>query len=247
MQVKEQIEAVAAKLDSYHEQMAAVSKALGALRELADAIIGEMAADSTLLRACDAADATANTDGIEGTEATADLAKAAVPATAGLDPIAVDPDDNALIGMEISSDIDTPTDEDVAVATAVVEEAATVRTPPPLPATFELALDPTEAAMVQAKIETGLAIAAALAQSAPEKACNIIELESHRKASIRPTTLRRRAIGVAASLMLITSATAAVHGILGTEIGQRLLDLSVCDADMLSANRDCAMLSWMLL
>jgi hypothetical protein len=63
---------------------------------------------------------------------------------------------------------------------------------------------------------------------------------------IQPKSMRRAA-AIAASLVITAGVVTGLTSLAHSEIGQRILSLGTCDADMVSAYRDCAFLAWLLL
>ena len=215
-----QMEAVAARLQSYQEQMIAVSGALEALRTLADTLISEMAGDVAFLKAS---------------------------VTSISEPLAAAPVETGVIIAAATEFQDSEPVETIDVATI---EPVNVN----IVASAECDhLEGTEICATHADAEVVSLVAttstAAAAQTSPPVVAptNVIDLAQRRKAAKPATGLRRQLTGAVASVMLIFSATAGVHGFLQTELGQQMLDLGTCDAEALSANRDCAFLTWMLL
>lgn len=83
--------------------------------------------------------------------------------------------------------------------------------------------------------------------AAASGAGKVVDLAEHRKLVRRRPTLARRSVAMAASLMLTAGLIIGADGLMHTDIGQRILDLGTCDGDMLSAQRDCALLAWLML
>ena len=69
----------------------------------------------------------------------------------------------------------------------------------------------------------------------------IIDLEARRQSR---RSVRRRALGAVASLVVVLSASAAFNDVLRSEIGARLLSLTSCDSVTIATHRDCAVLAW---
>lgn len=216
-----QMEAVAARLQSYQDQMVAVSGALEALRTLADTLISEMACDVALLKAS----VTSPVEPLAGAPVVTGDIIAATTELQDSDPVetidiaTIEP---ANVNIVASAECDRLEGTEICASHADAEIVTLVATSSTVDATAE-----TPAPVV-----------------AP---ANVIDLAQHRKAAKPATGLRRQLTGAVASVMLIFSATAGVHGFLQTELGQQMLDLGACDAEALSANRDCAFLTWMLL
>lgn len=83
--------------------------------------------------------------------------------------------------------------------------------------------------------------------SAEAPASNVVDLAAKRRKGLLATTARRRFAAIAAMLVVTAGATFGFNELMHSELGQRLIELGACDADMVSANRDCAFLSWLTL
>lgn len=88
---------------------------------------------------------------------------------------------------------------------------------------------------------------AGAAEAADPAPSNVVDLASKRRTGVLGTPMRRRVATAAAMLVITAGATFGFNELMHSELGQRLIELSTCDADMLSANRDCAFLSWLTL
>lgn len=232
----QQLDAVAARIKSYQGQIEALAHALDALRDLAGSLAQEMASESEAIGAW----ALAGRSGGElalsraiptGTDTPVDLPLSTLvddkPTPATTETIERDEAANRLDGMEM------------VVSTADV----------PVPAATQAALDQVSKLVVKEKAtESAAAVTADDAVDTKPAAARTRVLDfASRLQSAKAAPLRHKVAGAVASVMLMVSATAGVHGFLQTDIGQRLLELGSCDADAIQANNDCALLGWLLL
>ncbi len=74
---------------------------------------------------------------------------------------------------------------------------------------------------------------------------NVISLADRRKSKPANSPTRRRTKAFVASILVLAGSTFGLHELLQSDLGQRMLELGVCDGDMLSATRDCSLLAWL--
>lgn len=253
-------ELIEARLQSYQSQMVALSEALGALRSLADTIISELAVDAAGIRSNDPAQlrSSLSTDGAEVTDCSqtvvceafeigdaiteaagtvvVDAAIGSSADTCSGSAFAVEiPGNNHDSSDHVNSEAFVPFTVEEPVAVDAVSNAAPANGPV-VPMGTEAAADAVVVAV------------AAVGTPAVEGGGKIIDFAASRSNADRPSSARRRhGVGIAASLLLVATSAAALHGVANTGIGQRLIELGTCDAEMLSAHRDCALLAWLLL
>ncbi len=236
MSVTHRIDSIEARLQSYQDQMVALSEALGALRVLADTIVSELAVDAASVRDL----ATSDQHAVPAMD-DSDIAPPAGDSQTGI--VSELTDVASAHTSTTPSDACDPVDAEIAVlAPIAVDVAAAPEVAAHEPATQSdgaIEADVVTATMATPTVETPASI----------DTTKVIDLAASRskKAKFTPPARSRHAVGIVASLILVASASVAVQGVIGTDIGQRLLDLGACDADMLSANRDCALLAWLLL
>ncbi len=88
----------------------------------------------------------------------------------------------------------------------------------------------------------------AAADSDGDKAeSNVVALDTERGKRRRLVPSRRMAVAIVASLIVTVSAGLGIHEMMQGDLGQRLVDLATCDGDMLSADRNCSLLAWLML
>lgn len=148
-----------------------------------------------------------------------------------------------VIEAEISAGENAANHDQQAEILAVAEasaEAAIVR-----PETSIVAAPAAEAPKSVEAAEATTADGAAEATVAEETASNVVDLAAKRPK--RFGTPVRRAAAVAAMLVITAGATFGLNELMHSELGQRIMELGACDAEMVSANRDCAFLSWITL
>ncbi len=281
MPTEEQIHSIASTLEAYHNQLTALSQALGALREASDTMLLALdkdrvaiatyleaapraapAIESTVGHSCDStaiveasdvvaaattidtADAIALDNGpTEPTHETIEDAPAIIEA-----PVAVEPEitTDAVITTEIIGQHDSE-----AASGAVAETSTTAEITAEAPTEIVAPLTATEAALTPV-------IAASTAPETPVTTTtldaatagtdsNVVPLDARRHKSRTSLPARRRAMTMVASMVITAGAALGFHELMQTEIGQRLIELSSCDGDMLSASRDCALLAWLML
>src|SRR5690606_25592538 len=75
---------------------------------------------------------------------------------------------------------------------------------------------------------------------------NVIVVEHHLRAKARSgSSSRRRVIGTAVACMALAASVGwGAFGLVRGELGHRLIELRACGADVMAANRDCALLAW---
>lgn len=130
------------------------------------------------------------------------------------------------------------------VAEAAAETAIVAAQPPifaDVTAEAPQIADTTDATTADATPAAG----AAEATVTNEAASNVVDLAAKRHK--RFGTPVRRAAAIAAMLVITAGATFGFNELMHSELGQRILELGACDAEMVSANRDCAFLSWLTL
>ena len=260
MSEAQRYELVEARLQSYQNQMVALSEALGALRSLADTIISELAQDAAGIRSNDPAQQTSSLSTVVA-KAT-DCSQTAVCEAFGIGDAIMEPAAAAVVDAAMDASVDTcaasalpgeNSGTSLDSADHVTCEAFapfTVEEPVGVDAVSDAAPanGPAIALVTQAAVGAELVAAAAAGTPAVEGGAKIIDLAASRSNANRPSSARRRhGVGIAASLLLVATSGAAIHGIANTGIGQRLIELGTCDAEMLSAHRDCALLAWLLL
>ncbi len=229
----QQLDAVANRLKSYQGQIEALANALDALRDLAGSLAAEMASEAELVGACRMAarsspmvDVIADVTPAVASSVAASAADDELPQAAA-EIIAIDPVTIPLDGTEIVvSTFDAPLPAETQAALEQVSK---------------LAIE--EKAMTPSLTATGEEIVGTKPVAARTR---VLDFASRVK-SARSTPLRHKVAGAVASVMLMISATAGVHGFLHTDMGQRLLELGSCDADVSQPNSDCAFLGWLLL
>jgi hypothetical protein len=248
------LDAVASRLQSYQDQLAALSTALDSLRDLTDALVREMADDSAAIGAiATAAQAAAlSRDDAGGYDPviTPAIVSAAVAADTYIDATPPDPtvpDEpplaftteaalDQLAGTRVAlADADRPShaaDRVAATSTTAARDKAldTATQDPPL-APIVIATEPQSGGSPATQ---------------PAARPRVVDFAS-RVQSAKSTPFRRTAAGAVASALLIISATAGVHGFLQSDIGQRLLELGTCDAEVVTDGRQCNVFGWMLL
>lgn len=270
MPAAKHFQSISNNLDSYTNQLASLSQALSALRDVADHIATAIAAD----RAAMAEYMVAQQDSAHG-EVAVVAAVARIDAevrTATAETPAIELIDQgtsaAATNIEFESDIDGE-----ATVEPIVEPAAESMTPVAIEIAPTLAADASpEVAEGTSPLESvalddaadnpavpgetdqaaPLAATADIADKAALDAAiatgdgKVVDLDSRRRQ--RTTSPARwRAKALVASLALTATATLGIQEIMQTELGQRLIELGTCDGDMLSANRDCALLAWLML
>ncbi len=264
-----QLASIATSLDTYRTQFAALGDALSALREVSDQMIAQLdrdrAALETHLQAAmetiaqtEASDTAASAlDSLDVESAQALVGGAVSEAESDVQDVA-----------ETSAETSSVAEAEAVVAPAIDSETITacesVAAATDEPAVLEaeplaLADDTTEATSETATVtETSAPIATATdapALATPGEANatpagptgndKVISLVDRRRAKTSASPARRRAIAVVASILITAGATFGLHELLHTELGQRMLELATCDGDMLSASRDCNLLSWL--
>lgn len=127
--------------------------------------------------------------------------------------------------------------EPAETAEAAVERSVDCGTSAAIVSEADRAIEPGASAGIEAA-ETGAATAGGGGK--------VVNLASRRRAMLDKFPARR-AMAVVASVAVTVTAGMGFHELMQTELGQRLLDLGTCDGDMLSANRDCALLAWLML
>ena len=270
MPAAKHFQSIVNNFDSYATQLASLSQALSALREVADHIATAIAAD----RAEMAEYLVAQQDFV-ASEAAVVAAVTTIDAevqTGSSDAPAVDVLDQstsaAATSIEPKFDLDSeatvePIFEPAAESAAPValEQAPTLTADASLDgaeptASLDIvALDSAaDSAVLSAETDQAapLAATADIADTAALDAAiatgdgKVVDLDSRRKQRTdKPARWRAKAL--VASLVLTATATLGINEIMQTELGQRLIELGTCDGDMLSANRDCALLAWLML
>lgn len=109
-----------------------------------------------------------------------------------------------------------------------------------------IASTPAAEAQSDAVAATGLHADGATGET-PSTDDNVVSLEAKRQQRDVGHPVRRRAMAIVASLVVTAGAVMGTHELMQSELGQRIVDLAVCDGDMLSANRNCTLLAWFLL
>lgn len=264
MAYRELVASIGASLDSYHNQLTAVSRALDALREVTDHMISALERDRAALAthatptdtaaplpAETAAEATAST-----TDQSDVFSHATEPSSAGSMETAND--------AAPRSEVDEPSVETSADACAEAAPNSSAQTDEPtldyretvIAATLaRIAAERKAAAEAEASAadRSGTVAAAPVSETtdaAKTTAADdnkVVKLEAYRRLPGIRLPSRRRAIALTTGLLVMASATLGFHEVLQTELGQRLLELGTCDGDMMSANRDCALLAWLLI
>ena len=241
----QRLDAVASRLKSYEGQIAALANALDSLRDLADSLAKELASDAAAISACahvdNIAPAACIVTGSLSTGCLDDvLATQSAATAAGPDPIIEDRlTEQSFQIVEIEDSTGRLDGTEIVVSTADA----------PLPSATQAALEHITQLAIQAKTVVPPAVEDSTGNAAampPAARTRVVDFASRVK-SAKATPLQHKVAGAVASILLMVSATAGVHGFMQTDIGQRLLELSTCDADVLHAGRDCSFLGWLLL
>ena len=266
------IESIFNNLNSYHAQLSSLSQALNALRDVSDHIVAALEKD----RAAIAEYITAQNDG-RHTQANIKTEVEDIFASATHVVRAADTQEASLAQLiardaspsETAPQIDTVPHLDVVIAP--VAEATTIALDIARPCDQTVAqigpADATQHAAEALLLDTATDTAATAAETDPALTLTptgetadtsaadaaiatgdgkVVDLANHRKARAA-SPARWRAKALVASLAITATATLGMHEIMQTELGQRLIELGTCDGDMLSANRDCALLAWLML
>ena len=255
-----QLASIASSLDTYRTQFAALGNALSALRVVSDQMIAQLDRDRAALETHLAAaiDMIAEADA-SGTDTTSvesldtDLAGAVATADS-------DVQDINETSAELATEIETTAGQLIAreLTAACDSQAGSIEDPAVLEGqafkNTEVATEiKAEAEIQTAAMDTTTTEASALATTGSENAAaatatsanKVVSLTDRRKAKVITSPARRRAMAVVASVLVTAGATVGLHELMQTELGQKMLELATCDGDMLSAARDCSLLSWL--
>lgn len=148
---------------------------------------------------------------------------------------------NTLVATEDA--IESKTETQTAVSGVATTEATAIVT-----------TEPDTAAHAPDAANAGVALAnvddiSGDAKVSGDKSSNdkVVSLADRRKAKPSASPARRRAMAVVASILVTATATVGLHELMQSELGQRMLELGTCDGNMLSATRDCSLLSWLMI
>lgn len=273
MSTAQQLESIANTLETYRTHLAAVSHALNALRSVSEQMIEALDRDRAALAThLQQAAETAMAQSVEIAEQPAhgDAASAhAVEIDGGLVGEAEEilPSGSAteieeihaeVAASEAAIEIAEPTAENepaienievgeteaAEVEAEVIVAAETVVTENLLTETVVAAAEQAAPA-ADAEVTSPESAAEEAKPAAIEETGNVVALATRRKSRLPLSPARRRAAAVVASLVVCVTATLGTYEFMQTEMGQQLLQLSSCDGDMLSAQRDCNLLSWL--
>ncbi len=224
MSVTHRIDSIEARLQCYRDQMVTLSEALGALRSLADTIVSELAADAATVRDL----ATIEQHALPAMDSAA-IAEVGADSQTGI--VCEVADVASTLTSTTTSDAPAPNGAEIAALEPITVDdvAASPEAAAQVPATrsdVAIEADTVTATMAAATAET----------PAASDTANVIDLAASRSKKAKSTqpARSRLAVGIAASLLLVASASVAVQSVINTDIGQRLLDLGACDADVLS-------------
>lgn len=243
-----ELESIDRSLENYRTQLAALSHALGALRIVSDQIIAALDKDRAALATHLASPA------IDEVKATTVPAEVSAPAEhMQADATAAEP-----TTVQVAL-VEGVTSAEETTATTSIEVMPAVVAVEPIPT--GIANDAAPVSSTDARSEGGQITSISVASKtvecseAPVGGHETAQPAANRVVSLKERLARyqpgkpeaRRAMAVVASLIVMTGATLGMHELLQTDIGQRLLELGTCDGDMVTANRDCSLLSWLLI
>jgi hypothetical protein len=240
--------AIARNLETYHQQLSALRQAFAAMSQLSDVMLAAMESD----RAVIAAHANLQGAAHDGAPASDPIEHHAEPGAA-IDEISTGRFDSELsmaLGLEPADSVESRFNEMGLVVDAVADALVM-----PEPATGETAIirETVLAAVIHDEAARSQSVHASTSSAStelsviPMDGCEVIELQSRRRPASQSGHFRRRAVAVAACLILATSATLGIYELMQTDIGHRLAEIGNCDGDLHSANRDCALLAWLML
>ena len=264
MAYSELVASIGTSLESYHNQLTALSRALDALRGVTDHMISALERDRAAL-------ATHITPAGTGAPLPTETAAEAISGTPEKSDVTSPATEPSLAGSTQAADDEAPRCElvELPAATSTEAGAAAASNVPaspddPTPEDRETVIAATLARIAAERKAAAEATAPAVENSGPIAAATavettdaatptaadekkVVELEAYRRLPGIRLPSRRRAIALTTGLLVMASATLGFHEVLQTELGQRLLELGTCDGDMMSANRDCALLAWLLI
>ena len=269
MSQSREIESIANTLETYRSHLAAVSHALFTLRAVSEQMIEALDRDRAALAThlenaqpiSPAGDSTAD---LAVAPATLTEPEAAADDTLHSVPLAIANalDENAATALAIeaalvSGILDTEPGQAVEQSESESEPlsespAADITRVATNGAIAPLAID-IDVAATQAAPETPAIESAATVQAATNAAGNVarnvagnvVDIASRRTTRSALAPARRRAAAIVASLLLCATATLGTYELMQTDLGQQIIQLSRCDGDALSAERDCALLAWL--
>jgi hypothetical protein len=238
------IDSIAATLDTYHRQLVALSDALAALHEASDLIRLKLEQDRAALATYQeghVAEATPVTVTV--------IANAAAAVDLAAAPEAL-PLPQAIDETEDRKELLAPT---AATASQSALQADIQQTEPvdadDMPRTLHSAYpaqntatdtQPTAKDTTQPSREADRA-------DVLTQAGNVVALDTERRKRRSLVPSRSLALTIFASLLVTVGAGFGLHELLHGDLGQKLIELGACDGHILSADRNCSLIAWLML